>query len=108
VRTLAWAAALLRERERDGFERERDDFELVGVCTDADGLVTSEGTLYRLLARLRQDGLVDKCLQESNQGPPRRDDRITRPGNKSLASFAEQWDRFRRAVDRVLERGGVT
>jgi PadR family transcriptional regulator, regulatory protein PadR len=93
--------ALLKERERYGFE-------LVGELTEADGLVTSEGTLYPLLARLRQDGLVDTFWQESNQGPPRRYYSITKQGNKALETFAEQWDKFRNAVDRVLELGGVT
>ena len=41
--------ALLRDRERYGFE-------LVRVLSAVDGLVTSEGTIYPLLTRLRKDG----------------------------------------------------
>ena len=36
-----------------------DVFELTRTLAQADGLVTSEGTVYPLLARLRQDGLVE-------------------------------------------------
>jgi PadR family transcriptional regulator PadR len=93
--------ALLRERERYGFE-------LVRELSAADGLVTSEGTVYPLLTRLRGEGLVETTWQESNQGPPRRYYSITEPGNQALESFVDQWTRFRSAVDRMLEAGGVT
>jgi PadR family transcriptional regulator PadR len=93
--------ALLRERERYGFE-------LVRELSAADGLVTSEGTVYPLLTRLRGEGLVETTWKESNQGPPRRYYSITEEGNQALESFVDQWTRFRSAVDRMLEAGGVT
>jgi PadR family transcriptional regulator PadR len=92
--------AILREGERYGFE-------LVRELTAADGLVTSEGTIYPLLSRLRREGLVETSWQESNQGPPRRYYRITKQGNRALESFVDQWIRFRSAVDGVLKVGGV-
>jgi PadR family transcriptional regulator PadR len=92
--------ALLRERERYGFE-------LVRELSAADGLVMSEGTVYPLLTRLRRDGLVETTWQESSQGPPRRYYSITKKGNQALESFVEQWTRFRSAVDRMLDAGGV-
>lgn len=52
---------------RDG---ERYSFELVRALGDAEGLVTSEGTLYPLLGRLRRDGLVQTTWRESAAGPP--------------------------------------
>ena len=53
----------------------------------ADGvLMSSEGTLYPLLARLRRAGLVDTTWQESVEGPPRRDDALTQGGR-------ERWPR---------------
>jgi PadR family transcriptional regulator PadR len=93
--------ALLKGRERYGFE-------LVQELSAADGLVTSDGTVYPLLTRLRREGLVETNWQESNQGPPRRYYSITKEGNGALASFADQWMRFRSGVDRMLEVGGVT
>jgi PadR family transcriptional regulator, regulatory protein PadR len=87
--------ALLRDRKRYGFE-------LVRELTE-DGLVTSEGTLYPLLSRLRREGLVETTWEESNQGPPRRYYRITKKGGQALASFIGHWSRFRQAVDRILE-----
>ena len=47
----------------------------------ADGvLMSSEGTLYLLLARLRRAGLVETAWQESAEGPPRRYYSLTRDG----------------------------
>jgi PadR family transcriptional regulator len=92
--------AILRDGERYGFE-------LVRELTAADGLVTSEGTIYPLLSRLRREGLVETSWQESNQGPPRRYYRITKQGKTALESFVGQWVRFRSAVDRVLKLEAV-
>ena len=44
--------ALLQSKDRYGFEITRE-------LSEADGLVTSEGTVYPLLTRLRNDGMVD-------------------------------------------------
>jgi PadR family transcriptional regulator PadR len=92
--------ALLRNTELYGFE-------LVRALAGADGLVTTEGTLYPLLGRLRRDGVVDTTWRESPSGPPRRYYRLTPNGQAALNSFAAEWTRFRASVDTVLETGGV-
>jgi PadR family transcriptional regulator, regulatory protein PadR len=89
--------ALLRSGDRYGFDITRE-------LTAADGLVTSEGTVYPLLTRLRNDGLVRTYWQESNVGPPRRYYRITPEGEEALTPFIEQWERFRNSVDKILSR----
>jgi PadR family transcriptional regulator PadR len=57
--------ALLRDGARYGFE-------LVRELSESDGLVTSEGTIYPLLTRLRKDEHVVTFWRESESGPPRR------------------------------------
>jgi PadR family transcriptional regulator, regulatory protein PadR len=89
--------ALLRDEERYGLELSRR--------LAADGLVTSEGTMYPLLARLRQDGLVETSWHESSQGPPRRYYRLTTEGRAALDAFTGQWHRFRDAIDNLLDGG---
>lgn len=89
--------ALLQHQERYGFE-------LARALTDS-GLVASEGTIYPLLARLRQQELVATTWRESTEGPPRRYYRLTENGRIALASFADQWKVFRLAVDRILRSG---
>ncbi len=93
--------ALLRADERYGFE-------LVQMLGDAGGLLTSEGTLYPLLRRLREEGWVDTTWRESSAGPPRRYYRLTAEGHDALHTFSVAWDRFSASVDAVLEIGGVT
>ena len=66
------------------------------------GLVTSEGTIYPLLARLRRDGLVTTTWRESESGPPRRYYRITDDGRRVLTGFRADWAHFRDAVDALL------
>ena len=87
---------------RDG---ERYSFDLVRALGDAEGLVTSEGTLYPLLGRLRREGMVQSTWRESVSGPPRRYYRITQDGDAALRAFASQWARFRDSVDTLIEVG---
>ena len=92
--------ALLREGERYSFD-------LVRALGDAGGLVTSEGTLYPLLGRLRREGMVQSTWRESAAGPPRRYYRITEDGDAALQVFGKQWTRFRDSVDALIEAGAA-
>jgi len=92
--------ALLREGERYSFE-------LVRALGDAEGLVTSEGTLYPLLGRLRRDGMVNSTWRESDSGPPRRYYQLTREGDAALRAFAQKWTQFRDSVDSLIELGAT-
>jgi PadR family transcriptional regulator PadR len=89
--------ALLAKEERYGFD-------LVRALAEIDGMVTSEGTIYPLLSRLRRDGLVESTWQESPAGPPRRYYKLTEAGRAALAGFRLEWRRFRDAVDHFVER----
>ncbi|MGH9066463.1 MAG: PadR family transcriptional regulator [Acidimicrobiales bacterium] len=93
--------ALLRDGERYGYE-------LVRTLAQADGLVTSEGTIYPLLARLQRRGLVASRQRPSDQGPPRRYYRLTDQGGSDLCAFVGDWVRFRETVDRLVIQGGRT
>ena len=84
-------------------EEEEYAFELVRRLSAVDGLVTSEGTIYPLLSRLRRDGLVESTWRESSTGPPRRYYRLTRTGRGALDVFAREWARFRDGVNYFVE-----
>jgi len=93
--------ALIRDEDSYAFDIVRD--------LAARGLVTSEGTIYPLLARLRRDGLVTTTWRESDAGPPRRYYHITNDGRRVLDDFIGDWTGFREAVDELLAdtaRGG--
>jgi PadR family transcriptional regulator len=85
-------------------DEERYGFDLVRGLAELDGMVTSEGTIYPLLSRLRRDGLVESNWQESPSGPPRRYYRLTNAGRAALDAFRLEWRRFRDAVDHFVER----
>ncbi|MFE5584512.1 PadR family transcriptional regulator [Kitasatospora sp. NPDC056531] len=87
--------ALLRDGERYGFELVRD----LGA---AQAMVTSEGTIYPLLSRLRREELVTPSWRESTSGPPRRYYTLTPAGHRALKEFTAEWTLFRDAVDRLL------
>jgi PadR family transcriptional regulator PadR len=91
--------ALLERRESYGLA-------LVQTLSEVDGMVTSEGTVYPLLSRLRRDGAIESFWQESDSGPPRRYYRLTEQGGAALEAFAAQWRRFRDTVDELLDEGG--
>jgi PadR family transcriptional regulator len=91
--------ALLADGERYGFE-------LVRALGEVDGMVTSEGTIYPILGRMRRDGLVETTWRESTAGPPRRYYELTDAGRAALDAFVTEWRRFRDAVDHVVDKGG--
>ncbi len=97
--TLQYCVLALLARE------ERYGFDLVRALGEVDGMVTTEGTIYPLLGRLRRDGLVETTWRESPSGPPRRYYRLTAAGHSALEAFAREWSRFRDAVDQFVERG---
>ena len=87
--------ALLRDGERYAVE-------LVHELGSKDGLVTSEGTLYPLLSRLRREGVVTTTWRESSGGPPRRYYALTPAGRSVLNAFSDEWGRFRDTDDGIL------
>lgn len=80
-------------------------FEIVQSLSRIDGMLTSEGTMYPLLGRLRRDGLAQSEWQESPAGPPRRYYRLTAEGRRALRAFRDEWITFRTAVDGILGTG---
>ena len=110
---VAQQAALLAQMRRGTLQycvlslladEERYGFDLVRGLAEMDGMVTSEGTIYPLLSRLRRDGLVESTWQESPSGPPRRYYHLTTAGRAALEAFRLEWRRFRDAVDHFVER----
>jgi len=90
--------ALLAERPRFGLELVRD-------LSRADGLLTSEGTVYPLLNRLRDAGLVTSRWIHDDQTRPRRYYSITKQGREHLVAFRTDWSAFTAAVNGVLGAG---
>lgn len=90
--------ALLEERDRYGLE-------LVRTLSSLDGLVTSEGTVYPLLNRLRDSGMVTTHWRQTQDDRPRKYYAVTAAGKTAVARFRQDWVRFTEVVDRVLRTG---
>jgi PadR family transcriptional regulator PadR len=54
-------------------------------------LLVVEGTLYPLLTRLKNDGLLNYEWRESTQGPPRKYYCLTELGVEALKAMDEAW-----------------
>jgi PadR family transcriptional regulator PadR len=76
--------------------------ELVRHLGTEQNLVTSEGTLYPLLSRLRRAGWVSSTWQESPAGPARRYYSLSPAGRSVLDHFRREWIDFRDTVDRLV------
>jgi PadR family transcriptional regulator, regulatory protein PadR len=64
-------------------------------------LIVVEGTLYPLLTRLKNDGMLSYRWEESTQGPPRKYYRITELGKKMLIEHKASWEELVSAVKRL-------
>ncbi len=60
------------------------------------------GLVYAILHGLEQDGLAEASWDEGPAARRRRVYRVTERGRRVLAERTAQWERHRRAVDRVL------
>ena len=54
-------------------------------------MIVVEGTLYPLLSRLKNEGLLTYKWEESNQGPPRKYYTLTDEGKSFLLEMEASW-----------------
>ena len=62
----------------------------------------SEGTIYPLLKRIKEDGHVTTYLKESNEGPPRKYYSITKNGLAEKAKLEAEWLSFVEGISRII------
>ncbi|MBL7964154.1 MAG: PadR family transcriptional regulator [Flavobacteriales bacterium] len=64
-------------------------------------LIVVEGTLYPLLTRLKESGLLTYRWEESRSGPPRKYYKLTPVGQKFLKELDATWEELSNAVKRT-------
>jgi len=62
-------------------------------------LIVVEGTLYPLLTRLKNEGLLNYQWFESQSGPPRKYYKLTPIGEKYLNELRSTWEELVSAVN---------
>ncbi len=66
-------------------------------------LLVVEGTLYPLLSRLKNNGILTYRWEESSSGPPRKYFALTGEGKRLLAQLKEEWNAIRDSIQLVID-----
>jgi PadR family transcriptional regulator PadR len=66
-------------------------------------LIVVEGTLYPLLSRQKNAGLLSYRWEESTQGPPRKYYALTEKGKEVLKELEATWKNLIDAVDSIIQ-----
>lgn len=66
-------------------------------------MLVVEGTLYPLLTRLKNSGLVNYEWKESTSGPPRKYFTLTENGRQTLNELMDTWKELELAVKTTTE-----
>lgn len=65
-------------------------------------LIVMEGTLYPILTRLKNSGLLQYYWEESRSGPPRKYYSLTKKGEKSLKELGKSWKKINKSITSLL------
>ena len=85
--------SLLKDSDKYGYEL---------IAEISKNIEISEGTIYPLLRRLKNEGYVETYLEESSEGPPRKYYRLTEKGEMTREKFLKDWNEFIRGVNSII------
>ena len=71
-------------------------------------MIVVEGTLYPLLTRLKNSGLVEYKWVESKSGPPRKYYKLTIGGTDFLKGLSETWNELVQSTEMITKRASTT
>jgi len=74
--------------------------DIINALKDND-LIVVEGTLYPLLTRQKNAGLLNYRWEESTQGPPRKYYALTEVGRAYLKELDQSWDSLINSVKSI-------
>jgi len=63
----------------------------------------SESTIYPILRKLKDEGLVTTYIKEESGGPPRKYYKLTALGAHEFASAKAEWLDFTKQINKFLE-----
>jgi len=76
-------------------------YEIASTLVTAVGM--GEGTIYPLMRRMQNEGLVATRIVESSSGPPRKYYRLTPLGRTVFETHRSDWRSFADAVNKLVE-----
>ena len=65
-------------------------------------LVVVEGTIYPLLSRLKNEGVLTYRWEESTAGPPRKYYNLTEKGQVMLTELEDNWNLLAQSVQKII------
>jgi PadR family transcriptional regulator PadR len=74
--------------------------DIINALKEAEMIVV-EGTLYPLLTRQKNAGLLNYRWEESTQGPPRKYYTLTDKGKEALVDLKKSWEELVNAVNSI-------
>jgi PadR family transcriptional regulator PadR len=77
-------------------------FEIMRRLAEDSGLIVPEGTVYPLLSRLKNEGLLSSEWVEADAGHPRKYYRLTAAGRRRVVEMARFWGNFSASLDHLL------
>lgn len=77
--------------------------DIINELKDSEMIVV-EGTLYPLLTRQKNQGILSYRWEESTQGPPRKYYAITDKGKAVLAELDTAWSDLVRVIDNIRNK----
>ncbi len=70
-------------------------------------MIVVEGTLYPLLTRLKNNGILSYNWQESASGPPRKYYELTESGQIFLAELESGWEELAQAIQLLRTKDSI-
>jgi PadR family transcriptional regulator PadR len=76
-------------------------YELVNRISES--MHITEGTIYPLLKRLKDNGSITSYIVESQEGPPRKYYQITDLGRQEKRRQEQEWHDFSQSVGKLIK-----
>lgn len=86
--------SILAKRDCYGYEVSETISKIVDI---------SESTIYPILRKLKDEGLVTTYLVEESGGPPRKYYKITELGGKEFVKAKTEWLGFTKSINKFME-----
>ena len=83
-------------------------YEITARLRDEGFAEIAEGTVYALLVRIEQRGLVDVEKVPSEKGPPRKVYSINPQGREQLVEFWGTWNFLAERIEHLRRTGNIT
>lgn len=83
-------------------EKEGYGYEIIQRVKESSGIELTESTVYPMLTRLANQGLLTTRQEPSPQGPTRRFFKLTSEGKRKYDAMLEHWKSFTESVSRMV------